>query len=225
MSKNKVIKPFRRGKCQICWSKEFLEAKKLCPTCEAYASQDHVGQEDRPLLIDDEQISAAVTNGEDNIDPKNGPKNFENLLRTAKLTKKQRQVMRGVFLYGESLGEISKKRGISRDTSRDHYEWAAKKLKKHLQNSHIVRGKTQKLDLIPKDSIRVNSKNQRPTSRPIDPYLYYSSCPKCGGVDLQGLENKGTCTKCGWTFAVHSVEDLQNSHPYPLKPILDGTEY
>jgi hypothetical protein len=66
------------------------------------------------------------------------------------------------------------------------------------------------------------SEKKRP-SPDINPCLYYKKCRDCGNTELVGTGKKGSCTKCQWYFFVHSVEELQESHPWP-SPILLGDE-
>ena len=219
-----IAKPFRSGKCQVCWSKEFLEAKKLCPTCEAYASQDYVSQQELPLLINQEQLRNKKSGTTDKLVRQNSAENFENILRAAKLTSRQRTIMRRYFLYEQTLNYISKKLGISWSTAQEHFESALKKVGNTRENSHIVRRKNNSTFASTGEGLAPSPK-KRPTLRHIDPYSYYSKCPKCSGLDFQSKANKASCTKCGWTFAVYSIEEFENSHPYPFKPILDGSEY
>ena len=221
---SKIKKPFRRGKCQVCWSKEFIEAKRLCPACEAYASQDYVGQQELPLLIDQEQLRDKKSSPADKPVHQNSAENFENILRTAKLTHRQRTIIRRYFLYGQNLFDVSKTLGISWSTAQEHLEAALKKIGNTRENSHMVRRKNNSA-VVPTKVAPTPGPKKRPAPRNIDPYSYYSKCPKCNGLDFQGKVNKASCTKCGWTFAVYSIEELENSYPYPLKPILDGSEY
>jgi predicted DNA-binding protein YlxM (UPF0122 family) len=223
-----VNRPFQSGKCQICNSKENLAAQQLCPECEAYASQDYVGQVELPLTINPDWLPVAQVDEPtfpDLSEYENDHEKFENILRSVRLTSKQRAIMKRRFLQNESLGEISFKLGISRTSVFKHIEYSVKKLKKQLTNSHIVKGQCASAALNPPENSSLNKARKTKIKRDIDPHLYYANCAKCKSIDLYGKENKGICQKCGWTFAVYSVEEVQNSHPYPNNPILDGRKY
>ncbi len=49
----------------------------------------------------------------------------------------------------------------------------------------------------------------------IDPYLYYNKCRDCGSTSLSSFGKVGFCEECGWRFYVHTVEEVQDSHPFP----------
>jgi predicted DNA-binding protein YlxM (UPF0122 family) len=141
------------------------------------------------------------------------------------LTKQQRKVIKLIFVDSMSLSEIALKLGISKSSVQTQKERALKKLKRRHANSLLVKGKKIIKESRPSTSETKKLKQFKAEVKDIDPYLYYSKCPKCSGNDLTGKKNMGKCLSCGWGFSVHSVEDVQDSHPWPDKPILDGSNY
>jgi len=223
---SEVKKPFRRGKCQVCHSEEYLKAQKLCEKCQVYVDQDNESLEEMPLLLEPESVAYK----KDDIRPLmlNGKEPlFAQIIRDANLTRQQRRIIKLHFVKEMTFEKISEKLRISKASVQIQVSRAIKKLKIRHTNSHIVRrkrGEDQNLTVL-SGSKKPNAEKFKPEPKTIDPYHYYSQCPKCRSRDLFGRGNTGSCANCGWTFSVYSVAEVQNSHAWPPNPILDGSKY
>ncbi len=225
---SEVKKPFRRGKCGLCHSDENLVNPRLCHKCVEYVWQDHVAQ--REFVEGDAfvgQHSSCASSDEcwcGELAKNGNPRLMNKALRMGKLTHPQRQIMKLYFVDCLTLTEISEKLGITKQSAFNRYTQAVKKLQKYPSIVHIVKGKDKK-----QTEYSIENKARLPQEKyaaplsckkelqklTIDPYDYYSSCPKCGEVDFHGTENTAKCMKCAWTFRVHTVDEVLASNSWP----------
>lgn len=157
--KNKVPKPFRRGRCRACRSPEQLRLAQLCERCEQYANQDEACLKEAPiygeLLEKNNAFSSWLQNEieannlqeepnltqDKDIDDK---AQFYKLLNKASLSKQQRKILKLRYLTDLTFQEIAEKLKITLGTIQTHYQRGLKKLSLCLKNSVLVRGEEEK---------------------------------------------------------------------------------
>jgi predicted DNA-binding protein YlxM (UPF0122 family) len=225
---SKIKKPFRRGKCRLCRSEENRANQRLCDRCFEYVWQDTAFQREFPHSDEFVENQQSCASNDDcwcgSLSKTGDPRLMNRVLGVAKLTHSQKKIMKLYFVECLNLSEIAEELGIVKQTVFERYSQAVKKLQKHQSIVHIVKGKNKKPDSnsIENESALPLDKYPAPLSckkdlqkLTIDPYQYYSCCPRCGHSDFHAVENTGKCMKCGWAFRVHTVDEVLASNSWP----------
>ena len=176
----------------------------LCEACVQYANRDFVPQRETLMAgqtIDKIDPSTFPFQFNEDIPRSAGVRSLNTIFRQAKLTRRQRKVLRLYLIEGKNFFEIGEHLKISRASAHEHYQSAIKKSRKHLTKLAWVKDLDFKN---PEDSPQEgeSSASNSHSSEVIDPYQFYSACADCGHWDLQAEESGGSCVACGWEFTI-----------------------
>lgn len=128
--------------CSLCTANISRGDIRLCPVCEKYVGQDHVAQ--RELQLSSRTIQAILphpeSNQKRNVERFEAVDTFELLLEEARLSPRQKEVMRMRFVENLNFFSIAKNLGISNGCTFVYYKRGLKRLKKCMTNLRLVRG-------------------------------------------------------------------------------------
>lgn len=193
-------KPNQLVQCAKCHSPENLKSQRLCEQCEIYANQDYVSQREVPepnRTLDRQQANLHGLSLNAPWSPSSGPPgvpDFDKILTL--LTAKQAELAELRFRDGLSFRDIAEKLGISLSSTQRLWSRTKRRIEGGYTNLHIVREQVSKAN-------GPNSlSDQSAANSPLDPYQFYSGCPRCGHLDLVGDATSGQCLGCGWKFVI-----------------------
>ena len=112
--------------CEVLFNQE---NPRLCKGCEHYVNQDYVPQ--RETCFSEsflEELACLNPDANDYSDDSQLPY-LEDFISLAKLSERQAEVLRLYFQDGKKTGEIADQLGLSKETVKEHYERAVKKLR------------------------------------------------------------------------------------------------
>jgi DNA-directed RNA polymerase specialized sigma24 family protein len=134
--------------CPICKIHSAQPEGEFCRKCTEYVEQDYRYQRERITPVNEvEAFDGANLLGRPNkflwADPQKPPDipSLNTLIRKARLTRRQRAVLKLHFEESLSFFWIGEKLGISKDCAKARYRLAVKKLKKYYPKLLLVRGK------------------------------------------------------------------------------------
>jgi predicted DNA-binding protein YlxM (UPF0122 family) len=216
-----LLKPFAGKKCPTCHSAKYLRRCQLCPKCQEYSDQDYVSRREQNLPPSTVEYFQSNLVGQTKDSPWHAaerPKDLPDLksmFRKARLTSHQRLILKMYFRDGLSFFSIAEKLRISKGSVQIQIGNALKKVKFTLTNLRRVKGKEQikqksEYSPLPEIATTCIPPSIAPDPEYIDPYEFYSCCPRCGHGDLRGDIDFGECQYCLWHFTVEPESKKRN---------------
>ncbi len=172
-------------KCLICHSKPYLDVQKLCPKCEEYANQDYVSETEEALeRATFDRYECDIT-GKIKDSPWSGSgdsaSQLNQVIDSADLTQSESRALIFYHIEGKGVSEIALELGLAHGTIKSLLARGIKKLRE-VDLGKVNLHPTKPIDLL-------------------DPYEFYSCCPKCKSIELEALSDcEGECSQCGWEF-------------------------